>query len=84
MSGSDESTINGFQIQYCGVGKRVKKKSTGRGMTAPTEERSIHTSYIASVNILSNMDLKPRAPVFFAIALLAISRKAFSVKCNLT
>ena len=46
--------------------------------------RRVYTSYIASVNILSNMDLKPRAPVFFAIALLAISRKASSVKCNLT
>lgn len=44
----------------------------------------VYTSYIASVNILSNMDLKPRAPVFFTIALLAIRRKAFSVKCNLT
>lgn len=42
------------------------------------------TSYIASVRRLSSMALNPLAPVFFVIALLAISRNAFSVKCNLT
>lgn len=30
------------------------------------------------------MPLKPRAPVFFAIALFAINLSALSVKCNLT
>ena len=42
------------------------------------------TSNMGSVRILSNMALKPRAPVFFAIAFLAINLSALSVKCNLT
>ena len=43
-----------------------------------------HTSNIASVRILSSIDRKPRAPVFFDIAFLAISLVAPSVKCNWT
>ena len=39
---------------------------------------------MASVKIFSNMALKLRAPVFFAIAFFAINLSAFSVKCNLT
>lgn len=34
--------------------------------------------------MLSNIALKPLAPVFFAIAFFAINLNAFSVKCNLT
>lgn len=46
---------------------------------------SMHiTSNIASVRRSSNMALKPRAPVFFSIAFLAIILNAFSVTCNLT
>ena len=46
--------------------------------------RQLHTSYIASVRMLSSKDLKPLAPVFLAIAFLAISLRAFSVKCSFT
>jgi hypothetical protein len=73
-----------FRFSIVVAGRELKKKLDWQGNDRPHRKRSIYTSYIASVNILSNMDLKPRAPVFFAIALLAISRKAFSVKCNLT
>lgn len=39
---------------------------------------------MASVKMLSSMALKPLAPVFLAVAFLAITLSAFSVKCNLT
>lgn len=39
-----------------------------------------HTSNMASVRILSKIDLKPRAPVLFAIAFFAIIFNALSVK----
>jgi len=42
------------------------------------------TSYMASNRMVSKMALKPRAPVFLAIAFLAINLSAPSVKCSLT
>lgn len=44
----------------------------------------MYTSNIASVRMFSNMALKPRAPVFFAIAFFAINLNAFPVKCKFT
>lgn len=46
--------------------------------------RGVLTSYIESMRMLSRRALKPRAPVFFVIAFLAISRSALSVKCSFT